>query len=122
MDDGALCNIGPGQRRKRLVVGLPLLIGGFLGSLFSANFIWQAVAFFGFLSLFQAQAGTCVVLAAAGARDMDQGKQAVGDPELIRFFQRQSRSIYMRSFIATLLLILIARRESILNIIRGFSE
>jgi len=122
METEALCNIGPGQRRKRLLVGLPPLLIGFVGSLLSPNFIWQVLAFFGFLSIFQAQTGTCVVLAAASSRDMDDGREPVRDPELIRFFQRQSRSIYMRSFIATFVLILIARREALLNIIRSFGE
>jgi Inner membrane protein YgaP-like, transmembrane domain len=119
MDDAPLCNIGGKQRRLRLIVGVPVLLVGFIGSLFNDNFFWQAVAFFGFLSIFQAQAGTCVFLAAAGARNMDYGKEAVSDPEQLSFFQRQSRTIYMRSFMATLVLILIAQRQAVLNIIHS---
>ena len=121
MDDDALCNIGPGQRRMRLLVALPFLLVGFVGSLLSSNFLWQAIAFFGFLSIFQAQAGTCVFLAASGTKNMDRGKEAITSQDELNFFQRQSRAIYARSFMATLILILIAQRQAVANILRSLA-
>jgi hypothetical protein len=109
------CNIGPNQRRRRLWIGVPLLLAGLVASFLSKSFLGQMVAFFGFLSIFQAEAGVCVFLAAGSAQNMDDGQKAIDDPDLIEHFQKRSRSIYWRTFLATLLLILVSRASFIVR-------
>lgn len=103
------CNIGPGQRKRRLWIGIPLLAVGIIGSFLSKSFLSQMVAFFGFLSLFQADSGVCVFLAAGGVRNMDGGNETIQEPEEIAYFQKRSRGIYWKTFLATLVLILVSR-------------
>ena len=52
------CNIGPRGIRKRIWIGIPLIAIGVIWSMLSRSFFAQVVAFFGFLSLFQALDGT----------------------------------------------------------------
>lgn len=52
------CNINTRGRRRRLYLGVPLLVVGTIASFMDRSFLWQVVAFFGFLSLFQALEGT----------------------------------------------------------------
>lgn len=108
-------NIGPSQRKRRLWIGVPLLLAGLVASFLSKSFLGQMVAFFGFLSIFQAESGVCVFLAAGAAQNMDDGQKAVEDPELIDHFQKRSRKIYWKTFLATLLLILVSRASFIVR-------
>lgn len=108
------CNIGAQQRRRRYMVGIPLLIVGVLGSFWTKSFLWQIIAFFGFLGWFQGQRGICVWLAAGGAEDQDDGKRLLEDPDLAEYFQKQSRRVYWKAAGATLILMLIARGSFIL--------
>lgn len=52
------CNISPRGRNRRRNIGLLLIAAGVIASFLSKNFLGQVVAFFGFLSWFQAQTGT----------------------------------------------------------------
>jgi hypothetical protein len=52
------CNIGPSGQRKRMIIAIPLIAAGIIGSFLSKSFVSQAVAFFGFLSYFQATGKT----------------------------------------------------------------
>ena len=52
------CNINVRGRKKRLILGVPLIIAGVVASFISKSFLGQVVAFFGFLSVFQALDGT----------------------------------------------------------------
>jgi hypothetical protein len=52
------CNINPAGQKKRLVLGIPLVVIGTIASFVDRSFLGQVVAFFGFLSLFQALDGT----------------------------------------------------------------
>ena len=52
------CNINVRGRKKRLILGVPLIIIGIVASFVSRSFLGQVVAFFGFLSVFQALEGT----------------------------------------------------------------
>lgn len=108
------CNIGSGQRRRRVIIGVALLSVGILGSFWTKSFLWQVTAFFGFLSAFQSQTGICVFLAAGGAENQDDGRRPLSDPDQIEYFQKRSRGIYWRAFGATLVLMLIARASFIL--------
>ena len=109
------CNIGPQQRKRRMNVGIGLVIIFTITSFLSKSFVSQALAFFGFLAIFQAAAGTCVFLAASNDQNMDDGRRSVDDPKLIEFFQKQSKTIYTKTFLATLALILISRGYHILK-------
>lgn len=57
-DAGQVCNINVRGRKKRLILGVPLLVIGVVASFWSKSFLGQVVAFFGFLSVFQALDGT----------------------------------------------------------------
>jgi hypothetical protein len=103
------CNIGPAQQRRRLWFGIPLLVIGVVASFFTRNFLAQVVAFFGFLGVFQARAGTCVALAARGAKDLDRGMMLLDDPDEIAYFRGQARRIYLKTFLATLVLLLVSQ-------------
>ena len=52
------CNINSRGRKKRLILGVPLIVIGVVASFWSKSYLGQVVAFFGFLSLFQALDGT----------------------------------------------------------------
>jgi hypothetical protein len=52
------CNINSRGRKKRLILGVPLLVVGVVASFLSKSYLGQVVAFFGFLSIFQALEGT----------------------------------------------------------------
>lgn len=57
-DDGVhmeqICNIGPRGVRKRMWLGIPLIAVGVVASFLDKSFFGQVIAFFGFLSFFQA--------------------------------------------------------------------
>ena len=105
----AACNIGPSQRRRRLWIGLPLLVVGGIASFLTAGWWPLPLVFVGFLGVFQARAGTCVALAARGATHMDTGPQLLQDPAQTAFFRKRARGIYARTLIATLALLLVSR-------------
>ena len=48
-------------------------------------------------------------LAARGARETDRGREIIADSALIEFFQRRSRRIYLKTFLATLAVMLASR-------------
>jgi len=109
--DLAACNIGPQGRRKRLIVAVPLLLIGVVASFLSRSFLGQVVAFFGFLAWFQAMDGVCVAHAARGSVNLDdgQGRRLLEHQEDIDLFAKRSRRIYIKTFFATLALMLVAR-------------
>lgn len=107
--DGA-CNINARGRQKRLVLGVPLIVIGVVASFLSKSFLGQVVAFFGFLSVFQALEGTCVAMAARGAIETSDGtRRLLSKPEDVEYFRKRSRRIYIKTFVATLLLIVLGR-------------
>lgn len=52
------CNIGSRGIRRRFWLGVPLIAIGVVASFLDRSFFGQVIAFFGFLSFFQAQDGT----------------------------------------------------------------
>lgn len=52
------CNIGTKGIRRRFWLGVVLIVVGVLASFLDRSYLGQVVAFFGFLSFFQAQDGT----------------------------------------------------------------
>lgn len=98
-------NIGPKERRKRLVAGVvmsaitlcvaaALILAGLPRAwrLLTAVPAWIAA-----LGFFQVRENTCVALAARGLRNMDAGDERISDPiELLRVRQ-QSRSVHVQA-------------------------
>ncbi len=103
------CNIGPRGARRRMILGVPLILVGVVGSFFTKSFLWQVVAFMGFLSFYQATARTCVALASRGVRNMDEKTEYLERSDEIAFFQRRARTIYMKTFFSTLALVVVSR-------------
>lgn len=53
-------------------------------------------------------------LAARGARETDAGRVLIDDPDQATFFQKRARGIYIKTFVATLILMLAGRGWQIL--------
>ena len=111
----AVCeNIGPRQRAYRLKIA----IGAFLvGDVLSFALLFMRAAqglrllvFLPFvvaaISLFETKQRTCVLLAAKGVRNMDDGEQRVTDPNFLRQAARQSWRILALSFVLATVLTL----------------
>ena len=93
----------------KMMLAIPLLVVGIVGSFLHKSFLSQVVAFFGFLSLYQALDRTCVAHAARGTRSIDGQVMALRDTALVEYFQKRSRKIYIKTFFSTLILILAGR-------------
>jgi hypothetical protein len=109
--DAAVCvNIGPAQRRKRLLLGVAsLVLGAALVISMSASGMprWvrlSVVGFFlvGFTGVFQARARTCVALAARGLRNLDGGAERIEDDAELSAVRARARRVQVQSAIATL--------------------
>jgi len=82
-------NIGPKQRRRRIILGILMFLGSaalaifLLGSEFPHA--WRFFLFFPFylsmLGFLQAKAKTCVALAFQGTRNLDHGSEKVSETE-----------------------------------------
>ena len=104
------CNINDRGRKKRMILGIPLILVGTIASFVDRSFLGQVVAFFGFLSVFQALEGTCVVMAQRGARELEDGtRELLSDPDEVALIRKQARSIYLKTFVSTLMVILAGR-------------
>ena len=112
-------NIGPRERRRRLVGGFVFLlvtacVAGCL-ILFDAPRVWRLLVFLPAwgtaIGFFQVSAKTCVALAARGLKNMDTGDEAITDPRELSQVRAQSRGVHIRSILtgviaAALLLLL----------------
>lgn len=100
---GTACipNIGPRERRKRLVVGVVMLACGILlGAAMvamGAPRVWRPTVFVpllvGALGLLQARDNTCLALAARGARNMDGGDEPIADATELSRVRAQARRV-----------------------------
>jgi hypothetical protein len=98
-------NIGPGQRRIRirLAVAAFVLAGIAAVALFATaaprlmRASLFAPLFVGALGFFQAQAHTCVALAARGQRNLDAGNEAVTDAGEAAASKARARSVVIRA-------------------------
>src|SRR5919206_577392 len=97
-------NIGPGEARKRRVMGVAALAAGALLAfgLVVAGAPWwsRALVFFpvwlAALGLLQARERTCVALAARGVCNMDEGEQPLEDERAARELRDKARRITPR--------------------------
>jgi hypothetical protein len=98
-------NIGPGERRKRLVAGvvmsaITLCVAGvliFAGLPRPWRLITIVPAWIAALGFFQVRENTCVALAARGLRNMDAGDERISDPIELHNVRRQSRSVHVHA-------------------------
>jgi hypothetical protein len=107
-----VANIGPRERRKRMKFGMRWLArgGGVLSVLALAGAPrWSRLGAFipfliGSIGVFQAREQTCIALASRGTRNMDDGEEHIGDPEVIQQIRSQVLKIYAKSLAAAILL------------------
>lgn len=103
----ALCtpNIGPFQRRRRLIVGVAmfaftLALAAVLIALGLPR-VWRVLtivpAWVGALGVFQVREQTCVALAARGLRNMDSGDEAIVDPIELHHVREQARRVHIQA-------------------------
>lgn len=104
-------NIGPAERRKRLVVGVAALIvcvgAALLLSLDGAPRYWRLLLFLPLwtaaLGIFQARAQVCVAFAARGVRKLgdEQEQQPAAELAAVR---REARRVHVRALLTALAL------------------
>ena len=110
--DLCIPNIGPRQRRLRLISGLVMAA---LAALAAAALLatgtsraWRVLLIVPIgaaaVGLFQVQAKTCVALAARGLRNLDAGDETISDERQLARVRAQSRGVYMKALVATLAL------------------
>jgi hypothetical protein len=98
-------NIGPRERRRRLIGGGCLLaLGAIAAALllgFDARRAWRIVVLVpvwgGALGLLQVREKTCVALAARGVQNMDDGEETIDDPLVLAQMRRQARKVHTRA-------------------------
>jgi hypothetical protein len=98
-------NIGPRERRKRLVAGIVMsvitvcLAAGLI--LAGLPRLWRMLtivpAWIGALGLFQVRENTCVALAARGLRNLDAGDERIVDPIELHHVRQQSRRVHVQA-------------------------
>jgi hypothetical protein len=101
-------NIGPGERKRRLVGGFFFLaIAVCVGvSLiwFNAPRPWRLLIFLpawaSAIGFFQVRAKTCVALAARGLKNMDAGDAEITDPTELTTVRAQSRGVHIRAILS----------------------
>jgi hypothetical protein len=111
-DAGCIPNIGPRERRRRLLGGFAfLLVAAFVGATlvwFEAPRPWRLLVFLpawaAALGFFQVSAKTCVALAARGLKNMDVGDEQITDPTELTVVRAQSRRIHIRAALTALVL------------------
>jgi hypothetical protein len=106
----ACSNIGPRERRRRLIGGFVFLlvaacVAGCL-ILFNAPRSWRLLVFLpawaAAIGFYQVSAKTCVALAARGLKNMDAGDEAVTNPRELDQLRAQSRAVHIRSALTAL--------------------
>jgi hypothetical protein len=109
-------NIGPGETRKRRVLGIAALAAGavlaFALVVVGAPWWSRVVVFFpvwlAALGLSQARERTCVALAARGVCNMDAGELPVEDETAARELRDKARRINRRAVLVAAMVTLVA--------------
>jgi hypothetical protein len=105
MSETVCANIGPRERRRRLVggfffLGIAICVGGSL-IVFDAPRPWRLLVFLpawaAAIGFFQVRAKTCVALAARGLKNMDAGDEPITNPQELDLVRGQSRGVHIRS-------------------------
>ena len=115
MTTACVPNIGPEQRRRRLRGGLISLgLTAAIAVVLLANDAPRLLRLVVFLpacaagiGLFQAQAKTCVSLAARGTRHMDEGERRIVDAGELHAVRAQSRGVYLKTLVAAIVVTLL---------------
>jgi hypothetical protein len=103
---GAVCsNIGPRERKRRLVGGFVFLLVAVCVAvsliLFNAPRPWRLLVFLptwaAAIGFFQVSARTCVALAARGLKNMDAGDEEITNPRELDQVRAQSRGVHIRA-------------------------
>jgi hypothetical protein len=109
--DVCLPNIGPRQRRVRLIAGVVLIALASFGAVLlltsEAPRPWRAIIFpvvmFAAVCLLQVQAKTCIALAARGERNLDAGSERVADERELTASRASARRFVSRALLIALL-------------------
>jgi hypothetical protein len=112
----SVTNIGPGESRKRRVMGVAALAAGaglaFALVAWGAPWWTRAVVFFpvwiAALGLLQARERTCVALAARGVCNMDDGEAPIEDESAARELREKARRINRRAMLLAAIVTLVA--------------
>lgn len=114
-DEATACmaNIGPHERKKRLVQGAVSLVVFLLAAaamLFFVEVRWWRVTLTlpmlaAALGFFQAREQTCVRLAASGSRNLDDGEVVIRDVDFLTRTIEQAQRVWVKSILATVLII-----------------
>jgi hypothetical protein len=105
MSAAACPNIGPRERRRRLIGGffflsIAVCVGVALIA-FNAPRPWRLLIFLpvwaAAIGFFQVSAQTCVALAARGLKNMDAGDEDITDPTELKAVRAQSRAVHIRA-------------------------
>jgi len=107
-------NIGPGERRKRLVVGIGMLavgVGLGVGLIVTDVPRWWRIGllipfWLGALGLFEAKERTCVVLAARGVRNLDRGEERIAEQGVQTQVRARALNVHILSVFTAALLTL----------------
>ena len=110
MTNGSAClaNIGPNERRRRVLVGVAaaaiVVAMALLFITFDTPRPWRLLvalpAWLTALDLFQVRSQTCVLLAARGVRNMDDGNRPVDNPADDARLRAQARTVHIQSALA----------------------
>jgi len=98
-------NIGPAERRARIIMGTgSLIVGLAVGAVLAAKGVsrwWRILLILPFynavLGFLQARERTCVMMAGQGYRKMGSRLEKVTDPRLDALLRRKSRRIFILS-------------------------
>jgi hypothetical protein len=105
--DECIPNIGPGQRRKRVRMGIAMGVvsAGIavallaLGAPRAARLLLLLPFWVTGITLFQVREKTCVRLAARDLRNLDSGDEPVADASERAQIRRQARRVYVEAFL-----------------------
>jgi hypothetical protein len=98
-------NIGPRERRRRLIVGIAMFAIALVVALglvlAGAPRAWRLLVLFpawvGSIGVFQVKEQTCVALAARGLRNLDAGDEPIVDTIELQHVRAQSRKVHLQS-------------------------
>jgi len=110
MTDICIPNIGPRERRRRLIVGVVMfaIVAVVAVSLMLAEAprAWRLFVIFpawvGAIGVMQVKEQTCVALAARGLRNMDSGDERIVDAIELDHVRAQARNVHLQSAVVAI--------------------